>query len=222
MENQTVDINSLSAKERKALLEGLSAADKAEKQKRANDIETLKTLQDEFCNGWLPELIKFSEEQSNIVDAVFADTAPLISLKSELYEVSDDQGSHTFTARNGSGSITTGYNMVIGFDGTSDIGVQKIQKYLSSLSTDDVNRVKIEQILDVLMKRNKKGQLNPTRIVDLSNLKSKINDDDFSDGVDTVVAAQFKTRTSSYVEGWIRKISENGKEIKIQFRITAK
>lgn len=219
---EELNVASMSAKERKALLEQLAAQEQFDKQKRSSDIETLKTMQDQFCASWLTKLFSFSEEQSRLVDLVFQDTAPLISLKSELYDVEENQGSHTFTARDGSGSIKVGYNMVIGFDGTSDIGVQKIQTYLSSLSQDDINRTKIEKILNVLMQRNKKGELNPTRVMDLSNLKSEIDDDLFSEGVDIVVSAQFKTRTSSYVEGWIRKVDENGKEIKVQFRITAK
>jgi len=222
MNNQTIDVNSLSASEMKTLSAAISARDKIEKNKRTEEIKCLKGMQDDLCYLWLDKLVSFNAAQAAVVDSIFKDAAPLIALKSELYDIKDNQGSHTFTARDGSGSITVGHNMIIGFDGTSDIGVDKIQMYLSSLSKDDVNRDKIEKILNVLMKRNKKGELNPTRIVDLSNLKSDIDDDLFSEGVDIVVAAQFKTRTSSYVEGWSRVIDKNGKEIKIQFRITAK
>jgi hypothetical protein len=219
---EKVNIANYSQAELKELRLQLEQQEKADKKKRLDDIESLKEMQDQLCASWLSKLLSFSEEQTKLVDAVFNDTAPLISLKSELYDVKENQGSHTFTARDGSGSITVGHNMIIGFDGTSDIGVQKIQGYLSSLSKDDANRVKIEAILNVLMKRNKLGNLNPTRIVDLANLKSEINDYLFSEGVDIVVASQFKTRTSSYVEGWIRKVDQNNKETKVQFRITAK
>lgn len=216
------NVAAMSAKERKQLFKQLEEQEKTEKKKRLENVEALKGMQDQFCASWLKRLFSFSEEQSRIVDLVFQDTAKLIALKSELYELDNDQGSHTFTARDGSGSIKVGYNMVIGFDGTSDIGVQKIQSYLSSLSKDDTNRGKIEKILNVLMQRNKKGELNPTRVMDLSNLKLEIDDEQFSEGVDIVVAAQFKTRTSSYVEGWMRRTDDNGKEIKYQFRLTAK
>lgn len=218
---EKININALSAEERKNLMAQLAEEERNTKKKRAENIETLKTLQDGFCSNWLAKLCAFGKQQTTLVDSVYEDAKRLLDLKFELYEVSQKQDSHTFTDRGGMGSITIGYNTVIGYDGTSDIGIQKINQYLSSLSKDDINRTKIEKILSVLMQRNKKGELNPTRVMDLSNLTNDIDDELFTEGVNIVVSAQFKTRTSSYVAGWMREVDDKGKEIKVTFRITA-
>lgn len=218
---ETLNISKLSAADKAALMAALSAEQKAEKNKKLADREALKILQNEFCSKWLTPLAEFGKAQTEIVDAVFADTSPLLDLKIALYELREAQDSHTFTARDGSGSIAIGYNTIIGFDGTGNAGVQKVKDYLASLSEDDVNYVKIKKILNVLMKPDKNGNLNPTRVTELANLKADIDNELFSDGIEIIINAQFKTRTSSYVSGWMRKVSETGKEVKVNFRITA-
>lgn len=216
-----VNINTLSADQRKALLADLAAQDKAEKQKRTDDIEAFKNMADDFVYRWINRLVDFASQQTELVDTVTADTKPLIDLKQELYNVKEKQDSHTFTHRDGLGSIRVGYNTIIGYDGTASAGIQKVKQYLASLSEDSVIYTKISKILNVLMKPDKNGNLNPVRATELSNLKADIDDELFSDGVDTIIAAQFKTRTSTYVGGWMLKTLENGKEVKVQFRITA-
>lgn len=219
MEN--LNIKTLSQSERTALLMALAEEEKAEKKRKAADRNTLKVLQDELCHKWLSPSQLLGEQQRSLVDGVFEDASMIITLKNNVYQTREKQDSHTFTARDGSGSITVGYNTVIGFDGTGNAGIQKVKAYLSSLSEKDDNYMKINKILNVLMKPDKNGNLNPARITELANLKAEIDHELFSDGIEIIINAQFKTRTTSYVRGWKRGILENGKEVKMKFSINA-
>jgi len=222
METKQLDINNLSSAEKALLMKQFSAEQKAEKSRKAADREALKGLQDELCGKWAQQLVAFGNEQANIVDAVFADTAPLIAIKAALYDVpSDKQDSHTFTSRDGMSSILVGFNTIIGFDGTGSAGIEKVKEYLSSLSEQDSKRAIISKILTVLMKPDKNGSLNPARVTELANLRAEINNELFSDGIDIIIKAQHKTRTSSYVRGWHRFVDDKGKETKVQFSVTA-
>lgn len=216
-----MNINTLSPEEKKALKDQLLAEEKEAKAKRENDINTLKSMIDEMVNAKVPNLVDFGKRQTEIVNATFNDFDAIIKLKTELYGIKDGQASHTFTSRDGNGSIVVGYNEIIGFDGTEGSGVAKIKQVIASLSSDDENREVLADLLNTFMKPDKKGNLNPTRVAELVSKKEKVNNPLFSEGVDIIVNAQFKTRSSMYVRGWQRITGENGKEIKLTFSITA-
>lgn len=216
-----MDINTLSPAEKKALKDQLLAEEKEAKQQRENDINTLKSLIDEMVTAKVPDLAEFGKRQTEVVNATFNDFEAIIKLKNDLYGTKENQASHTFTSRDGNGSIVVGYNEIIGFDGTEGAGVSKIKQVIASLSSDDENREVLADLLNTFMKPDKKGNLNPTRVAELVSKKEKVNKPLFSEGVDIIVNAQFKTRTSMYVRGWQRIKGENGKEVKLTFSITA-
>lgn len=215
------DISTLTADQRKALMAELAKEEKAEKAKRKDNIDTLKQLVDEMLDEVVPECSAFGKQQTSIVNKVFNRCRTIIDLKKEIYGFDEKQASHTFTSRLGNSALVIGYNEIPAFDSTVDVGVQKIHSFLGSLSKDDVNRVKIEKVLSTLTKKNKKGELNPTKVIALSELKGDMDDELFTEGVDIVVASQFKTRTTMYVRGWQRVAGEDGLEIKVVFSITA-
>lgn len=216
-----MDIKNLTPADRKALLNQLATEEREEKRKRENDIHAFKTLIDEMVAKTAPKLADFANKQNDIVNETFKEFDTVIKLKADLYDIKEHQASHTFTARDGNGSITIGYNEIIGFDGTERAGVQKIKSVIESLSADDENRGVLADLLNTFMKPDKKGNLNPTRIAELISKKEKVNKPLFTEGVDIIVNAQFKTRSSMYVRGWQRIAGENGKEIKLNFSITA-
>lgn len=214
-------MENLTLEEKKALKKQWADEEKAAKAKRRAEVATLKEMIDEIVQQIAPGLAVFGLKQNEIVENTYNAFSAVIALKNELYGVADGQASHTFSSRDGNGSITIGYNEIIGFDGTEGAGVVKIKQVISALSSDDGNREILADLLNTFMKPDKKGNLNPTRIAELVSKKEKVNDPLFSEGVDIIIGAQFKTRTSMYVRGWWRKIEENGKEIKLKFSITA-
>ncbi|RQO78083.1 hypothetical protein DBR40_09035 [Pedobacter sp. KBW01] len=216
-----MNIDKLTPAERKDLLKQLEAKENQAIQKRKDDIEAFKGMVDEMVAAKAPILAEFGKQQNQIVESTFNDFEAVIKLKNDLYGTKDKQASHTFTSRDGNASIVVGYNEIIGFDGTEGAGVQKIKTVIAGLSADDENREVLADLLNTFLKPDKKGNLNPTRVAELVSKKDKVNNPLFSEGVDIIVAAQFKNRSSMYVRGWQRIQCENGKEIKLQFSITA-
>jgi hypothetical protein len=214
-------LENLTPEQKAALIEELKAEQINAQKKKEADIESYKGMQDSLVAEFLPSLLGFSKEQKAIISRTFESFNTLITLKKELYNTKESQDSHTFTARDGSGSITVGFNSIIGFDGTETAGVHKVKEFIATLSADDENREILAGLVNTFMKADRKGNLNPTRIAELCNKKSEINDPLFSDGIDTIVRAQFKTRTSMFVKGWQRTIGDDGKEVKITFSISA-
>lgn len=216
-----MDITTLTPEAKKELLNQLAQEEKNARRKKADDRAALKQMIDETVADIAPDCADFGIKQNEMVDSVFEKFAAIIALKKDIYGFDEKQASHTFTSRKGDGSITVGYNEVPGFDSTVDVGLQKIHAFISSLSKDDANRIKLEKLVSTLTKKNKKGELNPTKVIALSELKADMDDELFTEGVDIVVASQFKTRTTMYVRGWHRRQEENGREVTIAFSITA-
>lgn len=216
------DINVMTPAERKALLARLVEDEKAEKEKKADDIEAYKKIVDELVMAVAPDLADFGTLQNIKVEETFRAFQQALALKKDLFGYKDDQASHTFTARNGLGSVVIGYNEIIGFDGTENAGVIKIREFIKTLAADDENRLVLADLLETFMKPNKKGELNPTRVAELNAKKKSVNNDLFSEGVDIIVNAQFKTRTTTYVKGWFKRETGDGKELKMEFTISTK
>jgi hypothetical protein len=217
-----MNIENLTPAAKRELFKQLEAEQKKERQLKEGEIESYKSLQDTLVVENLPALVDFAALQNDVVTDVIGCFATLVSLKTDLFNVKEGgQDSHTFTDRKGRGSITIGYNAIIGFDGTETAGVHKVKEYLSTLSGDDEKRQILADLLNTFMKPDRKGNLNPTRIAELCNKKAEIDNQLFSDGIDTIVNAQFKTRTSMYVRGWKLVANEDGTEEKKYFSISA-
>lgn len=218
----TVESKTISPAEEARLKRQWAAEEKAAKRKREDDIDAYKDMIDETVLSLAPDLADFGTLQNLKVDETFDALATALAIKKEIYNYKDTQSSHTFTARNGMASICMGYNEIIGFDGTESAGVMKIREFITTLGADDENREILVDLVETFMKPNKKGELNPTRIVELIARKEKINKPLFSDGVDIILKAQFKTRTSKFVKGWFKRVDGNGNEIKLEFSISTK
>lgn len=208
-----IDITKLSAEELKSLQEQMSSLENKKKEER----DLYKKLVDEDVRKIVPEFVEFQLNQQKMVDRAFAHFGDVLDLKKEIFGYPEDQSSHTFTDRDGTSSVTIGYNEIVGFDGTESAGILKIREYIKSLSGDDEKRKILGSLLETFMKPNKRGELNPSRVAELISQKDKVNDPVFSEGVDIIVNAQFKRRSSSYVRGWLMKGDD-----KIEFSITSK
>jgi hypothetical protein len=142
-------------------------------------------------------------------------------MKAEIYGLEKNaQDSHTSTLADGSASITIGYNVTIGFDGTESAGVEIIKEFISSLATDDENVKRLSKMVNTFLKPNAKtGMLNPSKIIELSKLRDEFNNERFSEGIDIILNAQQRRQNSMYVSGW-KFIEHNGLPKKIEFRFT--
>ena len=218
----TIDITKLSPAQLLELSKAAEQLTAQKKREREQNIAAYKAMVDETVVALAPDLASFGTLQGLKVEKTFNAFQQALALKKELYDYKDSQASHTFTSRDGMASVTIGHNEIIGFDGTENAGVIKIREYMTTLADEDPKRKILVRFLETFMKPNKKGELNPARIVELIGLKEEANDTSFSDGVDIIVNAQFKTRTSTYVKGWFRRQDGEGKDMKLEFSISTK
>ncbi|WP_282635687.1 hypothetical protein [Sphingobacterium thalpophilum] len=214
------DLKNLSADQLAILKAQILAEEKAKEQEKKQNRIAYKDMVEETVNRFAPELADFGKSQTAMVNKAFEMFRHALDLKKELYGYEDKQASHTFTTERA--SITIGYNEIISFNGTQSAGVAKIREFISSLAADDENRGVLADLLETFMKPNKKGELNPTRVAELIAKKDKIKDPLFHEGVDIIVAAQFKSRTSTFVKGWVKEAGEDGQEKRTEFTISTK
>jgi len=217
----TIDINTLSPEEKKRIAKELRNDIKAAKTKRDEDLKSFKELSTDFVNKHIDPLVHHHEITGMLIEKLWNDYKPLQAIKKQVYGVKiDNQDSHTSTLEDGSASITIGYNVTIGFDGTENAGVEKIKDFLKSLSNDEDNVKKLSSAVNTFLKPNAKtGMLNPAKIIELSKLRSEFNDERFDDGLEIIMKAQQRRQNSMYVSGW-KFIEIDGLPRKLEFRFT--
>lgn len=216
-----IEPKKMTADERKALMAELAKEQKAEKLKRKEDLATFKQLTVEYVEKNIDKLIHHRSTSLDLINELFNDFKSIKAIKEMLYGIKENQETHTSTLPDGSASITVGFNVNIGFDGTESAGIEKIKKVLMSLSTEEENNVKLSKAIHRLLRPSAKtGQFNPSSIIELSNMREDFNDPLFDEGLDIIIAAQQKRKNSMFVSGWKFVTGENGIPVKIEFRFS--
>ena len=222
-----IELEKLSAEQRKQLMAELVADQKAEKQRKLEDRQTYRKLVDET----VPELFKYLALASDILGIVkkkiFEGTNDLVDLKTSIYGIKSDQQSHTLTTSDGGFSITRGFRITDGWDDTFGAGVAKVKEYLGTLDTDSNPKVKISiKIVQRLLRPDKKGILKASRVLELSNMAAEISsiapDVDhalFYEGIEILQAAYRPMKSVDFVEASWR--DENGREHNVPLSISS-
>lgn len=216
-----IDITTLSEEERKELLKQASALAKKEKELKAEERKSFKELSEEFVTRNIDKLIEHNSLTEGLIKNLCQDFKPIQELKASAYgNQINKQDSHTSTLADGSASITIGYNVSIGFDGTETEGVEKIKQFITSLAGDSDKVKKLSKMVNTFLKPNAKtGMLNPSKIIELSKLRDEFNDETFNEGLRIIFDAQIRRQNSMYVSGWkFIKIDEI--PTKVEFRFT--
>lgn len=217
-----MDIKNLTADDRKALMAELAEQEQQEKEQKAADKKAFKELTAEYVNKHIDKLLKHHRATDGLISGLFADYQAILALKTAVYGTKiGEQESHTSTLPDGSASITIGYNVSIGFDGTEAIGVGKIKEFLQSLANDDATVQKLSKAVNTLLKpAAKTGLLNPVSIIQLSKMRDDFDSELFNEGLDIIFNAQQRRQNSMYVSGWKFITDEQGKAVKMEFRFT--
>ena len=216
-----IDLAQLTDEQKKALQDQLKEEEKAKKEKKVQDRTTYKQLSEEFVLNDIDLIINHHGIQEKLIKKVFSDYEPIKALKAEVYGIEiNDQDSHTSTLKDGSASITIGYNVSIGFDGKESAGVEKIKEFISSLADDNDKVKKLSKMVNTFLKPNvKTGMLNPSKIIELSKLRDEFNDERFNEGLDIIFNAQQRRQNSMYISGW-KFVQVDGVPKKLEFRFT--
>lgn len=216
-----IDINALTPEQRADLLKQAEEINKKEKEQRDADRKSFKELSEDFVKSLIDKIITHQNHTEGIVKEVFAQYQPIQELKAQAYGTKiNEQDSHTSTVADGSASITIGWNVSIGFDGTESAGVEKIKDFINSLADDSDKVKKLSKMVNTFLKPNAKtGMLNPSKIIELSRLKDEFNDERFNEGLDIIFNAQIRRQNSMYISGW-KFVEIDGAPKKVEFRFT--
>jgi len=187
-----IDPNQLSEQQLEDLL-------RQKRQAAAQDRKAYKDLVNTTVPDAVAKLIYVSTDLSAIKAETFAYFKDLLEMKATVYGVVDKQQSHTFsTDKYG---ITIGYRVNDGWDDTVSAGVQKVNTYIESLAKDP-NSSKLVHSLFRLLKKDQKGNLRASRVLELKQMSEEYNDVNFTDGVNTILQAYKPVRTCWFIDAF--------------------
>ncbi|CAA9203273.1 DUF3164 family protein [Flavobacterium collinsii] len=196
--NHTMDLSQFSAQELKEALNRIE-------NKKNEERDAYKKLVAETIPRALSRLHETSEMMRIAKTETFQLFETILDLKNQVYGFKEKQMSHTFS--NDKEEITIGYRINEGWDDTATIGIEKVQNYISSLSTSRETAALVKIVFN-LLKKDAKGNLKGSRVLELQKLTKEFNNEEFTDGVE-IIASSFKpVRSSWFIEA--NKIDYNG------------
>ena len=175
----------MTAAQRAELKAQLEAEERAEKQKRENDIAAYKNSVDEFCRGKFARLQALSNEMRRLKEEIFNDAETLITLKEELFKTKCDRRSDTFTTSDGRITISLGNRTNDGWDNTVEVGIAKVKEYLQSLAKDE-DGAKMFEVVMKLLAKDRKGNLRAGAMIQLEQHARRFGDPLFIEGVEII------------------------------------
>ncbi len=190
-----IDINALTPEQKKELQKQLREEQKAEKEKRASDLQALEDLAKET----LPESMRILREASSFLESakakVFKDFEIYLKQKIETIGIKSAQQTHTITV--GNESIKLGYRITDGYGENAAYGIAMIHKFLGTLGKDE-NSKKLLSMIHRLLQRNGKGDLDSKKVLELRQIADKdFPDTDFQKGVE-LIQAEYKPKLSKW------------------------
>lgn len=180
-----MDVTRLTPAQRAELKAQLEAEERAEKQKRQDDIDAYKQCVDEFCQDVFGRMKKISELMRLEKERVFANANTLIQEKERLYDTKQDRHSNQFTTSDGKVTVALGYRTNDGWDDTVNVGIAKVKEYLKSLTSTEEGAKAVDIILKLLTK-DKKGNLKASSMIQLEQLAEKYGNPLFIEGVQII------------------------------------
>ena len=193
-----MDIKNMTAAQRAELKAQLEAEERAEKQKREDNIEAYKNSVDEFCRSKFACLQVLGEEMRRAKEEVFADAATLIKLKDELYDTKSDRHSNQFTTSDGRITIALGNRTNDGWDDTVNVGVDKVKTFIRSLAKDDDSAALTEMVMNLLAK-DRKGNLKASRVLQLREIARKSGYPELIEATDIIQSAYRPVDTCQFI-----------------------
>ena len=211
-----LDFNNMTAEEKATLKKQILEEEVKEKAKRKAKIEDYKTLVDETVIKAMEKVKGVSNEITAVKKEVFDDFKSILELKAELYGVRDNQQSHTFTTSDGKISITLGNRMLDSFDDTVHAGIEKVKNYIYKTVQDEDTH--LLEIVNLLLKKDKNGNLKASRVMELEKIAGNINDAELSEGVQIIKEAWKPQKSKTFIEAYYK--DKNGNKINIPLSMT--
>lgn len=173
--------------------------------KKDQDRETYKQLVAEIVPKVMFKLCTVSEMISRAKTETFTFFEDILDLKNQVYGLKEKQQSHTFSTDKE--EIIIGYRISDGWDDTVTAGIEKVNNYISSLATNAETAALVNVVFN-LLKKDAKGNLKGSRVLELQKLTKDFNNDEFADGVGIIAASYKPIRSSWFIEASL--INEDG------------
>lgn len=170
------------------------------KQQRA----TYQQMVDDELAQAVPELRRLSQDIRTVKDAVFGNFQTVLKMKEEVVGFKEDgQFSHTFTNSESTLRLTLGVNTVDGWSDMAETGIAMVRKYIESLATDEKTKTLVNTVLRLLSK-DKQGNLNASRVLQLAKMAEESKDEQFIEGVKIIQESYMPTETRRYIRAQYR------------------
>lgn len=193
----------LTAEQRKEL-NRLKSLEKAEKEALRDDRNMLKEMTSETVTEAFHIAQEVSETLTKAKTKIYGMFEDVLALKKQVYQISEEQYSHTFTTTDGKYRIIMGFHVVDSFDDSHLAGVDGINTYLDGLGVDDNSKMLVK-MAKKLLSRDAKGTLNARKVMQLMKMANESGHQNFIDNVQIIIDAYIPVKTKLYIIAKYRK-----------------
>lgn len=211
-----INLENLTEEQKKELKRKFAEEEAAKEKLRKEKIEEYKNLVDECVIKGIQKAKYVSEMIANGKKEIQDMFQTILELKTELYGVKDNQQTHTFSTRNGDYTITVGHRIVDSFDDTVHTGIAKAKNYINRILRNE--NKELQQVLDLLLKKDKNGNLKASRVIELERIALEIDDVELTEGVKIIKEAWKPQKTKTFIEASYK--DANGNRINIPLSVT--
>lgn len=218
---EPIVLSDLSPEVKKHLKQQLLDDERAAKAAKAQNKESLKSLENEVTLKHVDYFIFNRNDIEKGIIELFKDLEPIIESRCEVYgNKKREQDTHTLTLDDGSASLKTGWNVKPSFNGTESEGLVKIKKFMSSLAGESDNEKLLMDFLNIALKTDNQGNYNPKKVRELNTMRERANSDLFNEGMDIVNDSIIDIRTSKFVRGYKMVDFEEGISKRVNFNFS--
>lgn len=196
---------SLTPEELELLNQARAAKAKADAQaRREQELATYKALVDDAVSQTVPEMQCLSEEMTRRKQQVIERFRTIIDMKNELMRgkksLVQDRFTDTFTNADGTARVTVGYRTIDNYNDTYTMGVELVEKYISSLAKDDDSVRLAEMVRMLLRERGAMGQLKAQNVLRLAKIAQESGDESFIEGMRIIRDAYQPIQSKQFVK----------------------
>lgn len=171
-------------------------AKKDAEKKRKELLATYSEMVNEQVEKFFPALSEVSKKIESVKANIFNEFKTIVELKKEGLNRGgkEDQFTHTFTNKEATKRITIGFRTVDNYLDTVQDGIQMVKDSLKKYINDDNSKALVNAVLGLLSK-DQKGNLKPSRVLQLKKLATESGNDLMIEGV-SIIEESYRPETS--------------------------
>lgn len=181
------------------------AREREEAARKAQREEYARLVNEEVAAA-VAQLVELSEQMRMIKDTIYDNFKTILKMKDEVMHLSREEGqyTHTFTTSDSHYRITLGNRIVDDYRDTVEDGIAIVTKYLQSLAKDQDSEDLVKTVMH-LLSRNKRGALQPSRVIQLRQLAERRKDDVLLEGVKIIEESYQPYASRTFVQAQVKE-----------------